>query len=59
MEESRYLFLLGISYGLILSSILDFFIDSTIDFDSVAIIVLGMIIFLIVILLDHCNKHKN
>lgn len=56
--KSRYPFLSGIAFGLILSCIIDL-IDSTIDFDSVATIVLGMIIFFIVILLDHCDNHKN
>ena len=56
--KSRHPFLSGIAFGLILSCMIDL-IDSTIDFDSVATIVLGMIIFFIVILLDHCDNHKN
>lgn len=57
--KSRYSFLSGIAFGLILSCMIDLIADSTIDFDSVVTIVLGMVIFLIVILLDHCDKHKN
>ena len=57
--KSQHSFLSGISFGLFLSCMINLMDNSTIDFDSVISIVLGMAIFFIVILLDHCSKHKN
>lgn len=57
--KSRHSFLLGIAFGLFLSCIIHLMNDSTIGFDSAMTIVLGIVILLIVILLDHCDKHQN
>lgn len=59
MKESRYIFLLGIVIGLFLGCLINITDDSTIDFNSAMTIILGIAILLIVIILNHCGKHKN